>query len=158
MPNTEVRTATIFDFAGVTIATTFDHIDCPQCGYENAEYETSRATEEFIWEHTTCTKCGYTESREPQCDQTGKHCGWKHDVEEGVGAFHYHFVDSCAFCVECLHTAAEFAEAKDCLRKGLENGKIDAASSCLTKWNGDTKQVELVIGEFPEAGDVSWDA
>ena len=60
------------------------------------------------------------------------------------------------FSIDLLNTAAAVAEAEEVLRKGLENGKLDAESSCLTKWNDDTKQVEMLIGEFPELGDFMW--
>jgi hypothetical protein len=74
---------------------------------------------------------------------------------KGAGVLHYRSVDG-VFNVESLHTTGEVSEAEDLLRKGLDGGKIDPKFCYLTNWNNDTKQVELVIGEFPELGDFSW--
>ena len=153
MHSTETRIATEFDFRGVTGSN--GSIDCPQCRFEYAKYDISRATEKFSWMYITCNKCGFRASWEPLCDQDGDHCGWTHDMQKGSGVLHSRPVDG-TFSIDLLNTAAAVAEAEEVLRKGLENGKLDAESSCLTKWNDDTKQVEMLIGEFPELGDFMW--
>ena len=155
MQSTEPTIATVFDFPGA--AGSIGSIQCPQCGFQCAEYDISRATEKFSWIYITCNKCGFRASWEPLCDPDGNHCGWTHDMQKGAGVLHYRSVGvNGMFFIEPLDKAAKAAEAGDFLRRGFENGEIDPNFSCLTKWNDDTGQVEMVIGEFPELGEFCW--
>lgn len=126
MQSTEPTIATVFDFPGA--AGNIGSIQCPQCGFQCAEYDISRATEKFSW--------------------------MADDMQKGAGVLHYG--SGVGFNIQPLDAADDAAEAEDFLRRGFENGEIDPKFSCLTKWNDDTGQVEMVIGEFPELGEFCW--
>ncbi len=58
--------------------------------------------------------------------------------------------DRGVFCSNSLNTAKQVLEAERWLREALDKGQIDPEVSYLTRWNHETKQVELVIGKFYE--------
>jgi hypothetical protein len=48
----------------------------------------------------------------------------------------------------CFNTKAEFRRAERWLRKQLDTGTVEADTAYLTRWNSETKKIELIIGTF----------
>jgi hypothetical protein len=130
------------------MSSVLDLIECPQCGYKEADHEYyCRTGGENV---TTCRRCGYHETWTAKRDQEGNPCGWKHDIDEGFGALCYGPTGGGGFACGCLHSAKELADAEQWLRERLAQGDFEPQSSYLTRWNSETKQVELVIGDLHE--------
>jgi hypothetical protein len=126
-----------------------DLIKCKLCGYKEADYlYYCRIAED----RTTCRRCGYHESWTAKRDQEGIPCGWIHEIDHGFGVLFYSPTGGGGggFTTSCLHSDQELANAEQWLRERLAKGEVEPKSSYLTRWNRETKQVELVIGEFYE--------
>jgi len=129
------------------MSSVLDQIECRQCGYKAADYEyRCRSCEEV----TTCRRCGFHESWTLKRNQEDVPCGWIHEIDEGFGALFYRPIDGAGFASHCLCSAQEVANAEGWLRELLAKGEVDAQNSYLTRWNKETKQVDLVVGEFYE--------
>jgi hypothetical protein len=124
-----------------------DQIECRQCAYQQADYEYYCRIGEDV---TICRRCGYHESWTAKRDQEGMPCGWTHEIDRGFGALWYGKKGFGGFGNSCLRSAQELAEAEQWLRERLAKGEVEPQNSYLTRWNKETKQVELVIGEFYE--------
>jgi hypothetical protein len=68
------------------MSTVSDCIECPQCGYGEADHEFNCRDSSEV---TMCRYCGYYESWEPKYDEEGNPCGWKHEISRGAGALWY---------------------------------------------------------------------
>jgi hypothetical protein len=124
-----------------------DLIECPQCGYKEADYiYYCRIGDDT----TSCRRCGYHESWTAKHDQGGSHCGWKHEIDQGFGALCYRGTGEIGFAACNMRSAQELAEAETWLRERLAKGEVEPESSYLTRWNKETKQIEFVIGKFHE--------
>jgi hypothetical protein len=131
------------------MSTVSDLVKCPQCGYEEADYEFNCRTRE---EETLCNRCGYRESLEAKNHTDGQLLGWKHEICNGFGALWYRSRDGIGFACHTLHTAIELAEAERWLKQQLEAGTVDEHTARLTRWNGEARTVELVLGTLDYAG------
>lgn len=129
---------------GTTMSSVQDQIECRQCGYQEADYIYHCR----VGEDTTT--CRLHESWTVKRDQAGTRCGWTHEIDEGFGALWYSRTGRSEFAGHFLHSAQELADAETWLRERLAKGEVDPHASYLTHWNKETKQVELVIGEFYE--------
>ena len=123
-----------------------DLIECPQCGYKEADYLYYCKIGENM---TTCRRCGYHESWTVKRDKGRNPCGWIHEIDYGCGALWYRATGGTAFASYGLRSVQELAKAERWLRKRLAKKQVEPPSY-LTRWNKETKQVELVIGEFYE--------
>src|ERR1700688_1973942 len=124
------------------MSTVLGQVKCPQCGCEEANYEFDCRTSE---EETLCPQCGYRESWEAKRDEDGQFLDWKHDISQGVGVLWYRPADGIAFACHSLHTAAEFAKAEGWLKEQLVAGTVHKDTARLTRWNKESRRVELVI-------------
>jgi hypothetical protein len=124
-----------------------DLIKCKQCGYKEADYLYYCRIGEDV---TTCRRCGFHESWTAKRDQDGVPCGWLHEIDEGFGALFYRLKGAGGFANGCMRSANELAEAERWLRERLAKGEVEPQDSYLTRWNRETMQVELVVGEFYE--------
>ena len=129
------------------MSTVSDYIECPQCGYGEADHEFDCRNSGEV---TMCRRCGYYESCDPKYDEDGNPCGWKHEISRGAGALWYSGTDRGIFCGDYFNSPKEVLKAERWLRERLEKGDVDAEVSYLTRWNRETKQVEFVIGKFYE--------
>ncbi|MFI5117164.1 MAG: hypothetical protein ACHP8B_10760 [Terriglobales bacterium] len=130
------------------MSTVSDVVKCPQCGYEKADYEFNCRTSEDV---TMCRSCGYYECWDAKYDEDGERCGWKHEISRGAGALWYSGTGRGVFCGRYFNSTKEVLEAERWLRERLEKGEVDAEVCYLTRWNGETKQVEFIIGKFYES-------
>ena len=130
------------------MSSVLDQIECRQCGYKQADYQYYCRIAEDV---TICRHCGYHESWTAKRDQDGMPCGWTHEIDQGFGALWYTKKGSSEFANSCLRSAQELAEAEQWLRERLAKGEVEPQNSYLTRWNKETKQVELVIGEYSES-------
>jgi len=73
-----------------------------------------------------------------------------HEINEGFGALFYGSLGGGGFASSCLRSAQELAKAERWLREALAKGEVKPKNSYLTRWNKETKWVELVVGEFYE--------
>jgi len=48
--------------------------------------------------------------------------------------------------VQSLHTSEEVGRAEKFLSEKLLSGEFEENDTCLTRWNKDKKQVEIVLG------------
>lgn len=131
------------------MSTVSDLVKCPQCGYEEADYEFNCRTR---GEETLCNRCGYRESWDAKRDEAGDFLGWKHDISQGAGALWYHSTEGIAYACHSLHSANELAEAERWLKQQLEAGTVDQHTARLTRWNSEAHTVELVLGTLDYAG------
>jgi|SRR5579872_4156132 len=125
-----------------------DQIECKQCHYPEADYTYYCRVAE---DSTVCRRCGYHESWTAKRDQEGVPCGWIHEIDQGFGALSYGWKDGGGFTTSCLQSAQQLAEAERWLRERLAKGEGGPQNYYLTRWNKETKKVELVIGEFEES-------
>jgi hypothetical protein len=121
------------------------NVKCPQCEFAEADSC-------FDWRARTndvmCRRCGYTEQDGPVLDESGV-CGWKNEAKYGAGALWYRGADgNGAFAARYLGSVEAVTEAEKWLRERLAAGEVDPAVSYLTRWNKQTKQIELVLGSF----------
>lgn len=128
----------------MTIVT--EYKQCRQCGFQYADYELDCWTNE---ESVDCRMCGNGEAVERVEDGDGK-VTWKHTVTEGSGAMFYRAHDGGAFVANYLSSEEDVLKAEAWLCKELVEGGVFAESSYLTRWNGERKAVEFVIGKFCE--------
>jgi hypothetical protein len=126
----------------MTIVT--DYKQCRQCGFERADYELDCSTSE---ERVDCRKCGHSEAM-ARVEDDGK-VTWKHVVREGSGVLAYD--SGHAFVARYLYSEEDVLWAEGWLRERLAAGEVDARSAYLTRWNGEKKAVEFVIGSFYES-------
>lgn len=131
------------------MSTVSDQIKCPQCGYEEADYEFDCRTR---GEETLCTRCGYRESWDAKNDEDGQFLGWKHDISKGFGALWYRGTDGIAFACHSLKSPEEVDKAERWLKEQLEAGTVEENTARLTRWNNETHSVDLVLGTLDYAG------
>jgi hypothetical protein len=129
------------------MSSVLDSITCPQCGYSEATVDFDCRTSE---EETSCRHCGFYESWTAKRDQDGKPRGWTHEINKGFGALWYRVKGAIGFAGLFLNSVHELADAEEWLRERLEKAEVEPDTSYLTRWNHETKQVELVIGKFYE--------
>jgi len=126
-----------------------DLVKCPQCGYEEAGYEFDRRSR---GEETLCNRCGYRESWEAKREQDGQFLGWKHDISKGFGVLWCRGTGGIAFKWHSLHSQEELAEAERWLKEHLADGTVEEDTARLTRWNNESRSVELVLGTLDYAG------
>lgn len=119
-------------------------VECPQCGYTETDkcYDGRRSISRIV-----CRRCGYREFEGPVYGKTGQRCGWKHEVSYGAGFLWYMHTEGGAFVGRSLNEEKEVGKAERWLRKQLKRGAVQD-TAYLTRWNDETKQAELVIGQF----------
>ena len=126
------------------MTTVTDYKQCRQCGFERADYELDCWTSE---ESVDCRMCSHSEAVERVEDADGK-VTWKHTVTEGSGALFYRAHDGGAFVARYLSSEEDLLWAEKWLRNEIQAGGVHADSAYLTRWNGEKKAVEFVIGVF----------
>ena len=129
------------------MSSVLDSITCPQCGYSEAIVDFDCRTSE---EATSCRRCGFYERWTAKRDQDGKPRGWTHEINRGFGALWYRKSAGVGFASRLLNSAQEVADAETWLSERLDKAEVEPDSSYLTRWNHETKQVEVVIGKFYE--------
>ena len=122
-------------------------VECPQCGYEQADYLYRCRTDENA---TMCRRCGYYECWDAKYDEDGDFCGWKHEISRGAGALWGRGTGQGIFRGDFCNTKKEVLDAERWLREALDKGTVDPDVSYLTKWNRETEQVEFIFGKFYE--------
>jgi predicted RNA-binding Zn-ribbon protein involved in translation (DUF1610 family) len=131
------------------MSTVSDQVKCPQCGEEEARYEFDCRTSE---EETLCTRCGYRESWEAESDEDGQLLGWKHDITKGSGVLWYRGNGGVASACHSLHSQDELDKAERWLKEQLAAGTVEEDTARLTRWNEETRRVELVVGALDYGG------
>lgn len=126
-----------------------DLVKCPQCGYEEADFEFDCRTR---GEETLCNRCGHRESWEAKNGEDGQFLGWKHDISKGFGVLWYRGTGGIAFACHSVHSQEELAKAERWLKEQLAVGSVEHDTARLTRWNNETGSVELVIGTLDYAG------
>ena len=121
-----------------------DVIECPQCGYAEADLLYYCREGSYV---IMCRCCGYGESDKPDYDENGQPCGLKHEISKGFGALWYCPRGGGVFASHPLHTGRDMAEAESWLREALNSGTVED-TAYLTRWNDETKQVEMALGNF----------
>jgi hypothetical protein len=99
---------------------------------------------------TACRRCGYYETWTVKYDQADNPCGWTHEIDKGAGALWYRKTGGAGFAAHYLNSAQQVSESEVWLRNRLTTGELDAENSYLSRWNNETKQVELLVGKFYE--------
>lgn len=122
-----------------------DQIKCPQCKYPEADYVYYCRIGEDL---TICRRCGYHESWTAKRSPEGIPCGWVHEIDEGFGALWYTLKGAAVFSSVCLRSAEGLAEAEAWLRERLAKDEVESKNSYLTRWNKESRKIEVVIGEF----------
>lgn len=141
------------------MASVQDSIDCPQCGAKAfLEFHTRTLAESIF-----CPRCGYSEHTRPLIDRQkqkddAQHRAWfkrRKDGEQiirttkraGFGAYMLAQQNgvSALGIVNCELTARMIANFK----RDVAKPGIDAARSFLTRWNPQSHQVEIVVGQIP---------
>ena len=128
------------------MSSVLDYQQCPQCKFEQADFEYKCRTFE---EYLQCRRCGYSEVVIREGNSEGQ-VTYKHKINEGAGVLFYRWKDAIGFMSYCLATSEEVTEAEEWLRKKMDAGDVDSDSSYLARWNGAKKAVEFVIGTFYE--------
>jgi hypothetical protein len=124
------------------MADVLDQVPCPQCGNAEADFEFCDYRE-----LTMCSRCGYWECWDPQYDDDDdKCCGWNHEIRRGAGALWCQPTGGISFTSYCFNTKAQVRRAGRWLCKQLDMGTVEADTAYLTRWNSETKKIELVIG------------
>jgi hypothetical protein len=131
------------------MSTASDQMKCPQCGYEEADYEFNCQTS---GDETLCARCGYQESWDQKNDEDGRSLGWKHYISKGFGVLWYRGTGGIAFACHSLHSQEELAKAERWLKEKLAAGTVEEDTARLTRWNNETRSVELVLGTLDYAG------
>ena len=127
------------------MSSVLDYQQCPQCKFEQADFEyKSRTFEEYL----QCRRCGYCEYVDREIDDEGN-VTYKHRIIEGAGVLFYRGKDAIAFVSHYIPTQEEVTKAGDWLRTELAAGTLRVDSSYLSRWNPETKTVEFVIGVQP---------
>jgi hypothetical protein len=127
------------------MSSVLDQIECPQCGYKQADYEYYCRVGDDV---TKCRRCGYNESWTSKRDKEGKPSGWTHQIVRSFGALWYRSTDGSGFVSQCFHSTQELADAESWLRERLAKGDVESQTSYLSRWNSESKQIELAIGQF----------
>lgn len=121
--------------------------DCPQCGFDEAEHDFDCRTNE---KETVCWRCGYYESWTIERGEEGNGCGWTHVVDPGFGVLYYGAARPGECSLRALHSSQELVDAEQWLRERSAKTDTKLKDAYLTRWNTETAQVELIIGEFCE--------
>jgi len=95
-----------------------------------------------------CPHCGYQEDWKPQYDESGKIREWKHEIRKGFGVMSYRLPGATSRPIHFLHTKEELLDAERWLREQLNSGAITTQSAYLSRWNDETKRVEVLFGDF----------
>ena len=122
-------------------------VKCPQCGYLEA-MKSFHSPDRSI--EVQCFRCGLEEREIPVLDANGQKMGWKAEAEYGAGAIRYGAATGGSHIAYCLHKTQEIAEYEVWLREHIVSGELDETACHLTRWNEETKQVEMVMGAFYE--------
>src|ERR1039458_3006823 len=128
------------------MSSVLDYQQCPQCKFEQADFEYNCRTCE---ESLHCRKCGYSESVDRKEGSEGK-ATYKHKVVEGAGVLFYRWKGAIAYACYYLATQEEVAKAEQWLREKLAAGQIRPGSAYLSRWNKETQSVEFTIGRLYE--------
>lgn len=131
------------------MSTVSDQVKCPQCGCEEAHYEFDCRSSE---EETLCTQCGYRESWEAKRDEHGQFLGWEHEISKGFGVLWYRGTGGVAFACHSLQSQADLDNAECWLKDQLAAGTVEEHTARLTRWNEETRRVELVVGTPDHSG------
>ena len=128
------------------MSSVLDYRHCPQCKFEQADFEFNCRTSE---EYLQCRMCGYCEYVDRETDSEGK-VSFKHRVIRGAGALLYRRKGAIGYCARYLATQEEVSEAAQWLSEKLAAGEVRPSSAYLSRWNKETPSVELVIGRLYE--------
>jgi hypothetical protein len=119
-------------------------VQCPQCGWEEANEEYNGRT---CGHRIVCRRCGYCESEIPKFDKKRHFRGSTHKVEIGAGALGYQWKGGFGYIGCALRKSAAVTRAADWLPDKLKIGAVED-TAYVTRWSFETKQVETIRGQF----------
>ncbi|SPE25288.1 hypothetical protein SBA5_490063 [Candidatus Sulfotelmatomonas gaucii] len=128
------------------MSSVLDYRKCPQCKFEQADFEYNCRTFE---EYLQCRMCGYCEVVDREIDNEGK-VTYKHKINEGAGALFYRWQGAIGYTSYFLSTQEEVTEAEQWLREKLAAGQVRPSSAYVSRWDKETRSVEFVIGRLFE--------
>jgi hypothetical protein len=127
------------------MSTVQDFVDCPQCGFGEADYLcTSPCRSQAIM----CQRCGYQEDWDLKYNPVEQDRRWQHAIRKGFGVMSYLRAGAPSRPIHFLHTKDELLDAERWLRDQLASGAIATQSAYLTCWNDETKNVEVLLGNL----------
>jgi hypothetical protein len=126
------------------MSTFSDAVQCPQCGWEEADYELDCRRDSSI---LRCRRCGYYESEIPEFDDMRHFRGTTHEIKMGAGALGYEWKGGSAYISLTLHTSADVTRAQDWLGALLKDGAVED-TAYVTRWDFETKHVVTILGKF----------
>lgn len=114
--------------------------NCPRCGFCKALYQYNAFNCEDETIH--CFRCGYESYSGMKLDHEGQCIGSEHRQSSPAGY------------LVCAHITLELTEDQiedkaAWLRAEIESGRTNGKDAYLSRWNGETKQAELVVGKYP---------
>lgn len=128
------------------MSTVLGYIQCPQCGYEEADTEYNCRTYE---ETVRCRKCGYSNYLVREEDNDGN-LKFKRQLNEGAGVLFYRRKGGIGYTCYYLGTQEKVTESEQWLSEKLAAGQIRPSSAYLSRWNKETRSVDFVIGRLYE--------
>jgi hypothetical protein len=99
-----------------------------------------------------CRRCGYNEFIELEECSDGE-VTFRHTVIAGAGVLSYHSKGETGYEIHYLATQAAVTKSADWLRERLASGKVYPGTAYVSRWNGEAKTVEFVVGRFYEDSD-----
>ncbi|HWO37616.1 MAG TPA: hypothetical protein VNO32_53245 [Candidatus Acidoferrum sp.] len=126
------------------MSTTSGAEQCPQCAWEEADYEYNGRECSCI---LMCRRCGYLESEIPEFDEMRRFRGTTHKITMGAGALGYKRKGGFAYVSTALHTSADVTRAQEWLRPLLKDGEVED-TAYVTRWNFEIEEVETILGKF----------
>jgi rubredoxin len=90
------------------MSSVLDYQQCPQCKFEQADFEYNCRTFE---EYLQCRRCGYSESLDREEDSEGK-ATYKRNVVEGAGVLFYRGKGAIGYTSYFLATQEEVKKAE----------------------------------------------
>lgn len=129
----------------VSMCVVFEPQKCAQCGSHSSSFTQDHRSGGY---ETACGRCGSRERHESLLDDEGFYRGFRHEASQGFGVLFYRLVGGHEFYSHLLNTPRETIDAERWLRERLDTGIIDPQTACLTRWDDETNQVEVVVGEL----------
>ena len=134
-------------------------IKCPHCGYEQAEIESHTRRRDF---NLFCSKCGYYETRRPIFDRMSKpnNDGDLNFKLKKDGSIIYRLRKMGGYGTIMIRE--NMGTTGSHLKKMLNDDEVQKLVTkiktemplmtdfCITRWNENSKTIELVAGTFPE--------
>ena len=125
----------------------FEPNHCQQCRHDSAHFEYDSRAGSYKLD---CRHCGYHECHDPAFDEEANYSGYTHTVTKGAGVLWYRCSGERPRPIFChyLRNAREVLAAERWLRERLSTGGVEVESSFLTRWDEQTQQVVVFLGEL----------